>query len=391
MGANTFTEVVADFMRQRGVTGRGLAGMVPYNAGGMSKILSGSRRCPPGVAARIDDILDAHGDIKRAAAAAPESPPGAEKTRHALEDALAAGAAPAAVLDGWDDLVTRHGYRTRDTPSPVLLDDLVSDLADLRLAIGRHRSASALSRLAVSAAHMSGLVVLTLIKAGDRHAWRRWSRTARHAAGEVGDRTVLSWVIAQEAYGWYYADDMRGALTAARAAQDTSPAGVGAALAAALEMRACAATGDRAGAGRAYTAAEQALSGLTGGQLAATAFGYSESQLRFHAGSAWVTLGDTAAATEAASRAIELCTPGDYTDLALSRLDLAACHAINGDPDAAIAYAAETLRALDPARRLGIISERARGLLASLPPAARSLPEARDVRELLEEPKELST
>lgn len=41
------------------------------------------------------------------------------------------------------------------------------------------------------------------IKAGDRHAWRRWSRTARHAAGEVGDRAVLSWVIAQEAYGWY--------------------------------------------------------------------------------------------------------------------------------------------------------------------------------------------
>lgn len=183
---------------------------------------------------------------------------------------------------------------------------------------------------------------------------------------------------------------MRGALTAARAARDARPAGVGAALAAALEMRACAAIGDRAGAGRAYTAAEQALSGLADGQLGATAFGYSESQLRFHAGSAWVSLGDTAVAAEAASRAIELCTPSDYTDLALSRLDLAACYAIDGDQHAAIAYAAETLRALDPARRLGIISERARGLLESLPSAARSIPEARDVRGLLEEPKELS-
>lgn len=173
MGATTFTEVVADCMHQRGVTGRGLASMVPYNAGGMSKILSGNRRCPPDVAARIDDILNAHGDIKRAAADSPESPPSMEKTRRALEDALGAGAASPAVLDGWDDLVARHGYRTRDTPSPALLNDLVSDLADLRLAIGRHRSASALSRLAMSAAQMSGLVVLTLIKCQRPSACRR--------------------------------------------------------------------------------------------------------------------------------------------------------------------------------------------------------------------------
>lgn len=392
MAATSFTEVVADFMARRGITGRGLAGMIPYNPGGMSRILSGQRRCPPDVAARIDDLLGADGAIKRAAAAAPEPPPDAERIRRSLEDALSDGAAPPAVLDDWDATVARHGYRTRDTPSPLLLADLTADLADLRLAIGRHRSASALPRLAVTASQISGLVVLTLIKAGDRQAWRRWARTARHAASQGDDTAVLSWVIAQEAYGWYYARDMQEAIATARAAQDTGHrAGVGAALAAALEMRACAFTGDRAGASRAYAAAEQALAGLTGDQLAASAFGYSESQLRFHAGSAWVTLGDTTAAAEAATRAIELCAPGDYTDWALSRLDLAACHAIDGDADSAIAYAAETLRALDPPRRLGIISDRARDLLASLPAAARTLPAARDVGGLLEEPKEIVT
>lgn len=386
-----FTDLVTRLMDEQDVSLRELSRRTSYDSGGLSRVVNGARRCPPALARAIGDALGARDDVIAAAAAAPEPAPDAEKIRRSLEDALADGMMSAAVLDDWDAQVARHGLRTRDTPSPLLFADLIADLADLRLAITRHRSAAALPRLSRNAASMSGLVVLTLIKAGDRQAWRRWGRTARHAAAESGDQAVLSWATAQEAYGWYYAGDMREAVASARAAQDiTGGSGVGAALAAALEMRAHAVTGDRPAAGRAYTAAESALAGLEAEQLASSAFGYSESQLRFHAGSAWVTLGDTAAAAEAAERAIELCAPGDYTDWALSRLDLATCHAIDGDLDTALGEAAETLRALDPPRRLGIISDRARGLLGSLPAAARTFPAARDVRELIEEQREVT-
>jgi tetratricopeptide (TPR) repeat protein len=383
--AGDFTDLVERLMRERGISGRELAKRVPYDSGGMTRIISGERRCPPDIARKIDEILDAHETIIKAAAAAPQPPAGAEKVRRSLEDALADGAMPASMLDDWETSVTRYGYRTRDTASPALLADITADLADLRLAISRHRSASALPRLASLAARMCGLMCLTLIKGGDRQAWRRWGRTARHAAGEADDTGLLSWAIAQESYGWFYAGDMREAVAAARAAQAvTAGTGVGAALAAALEMRAHVATGDRDDARAAHDRAENALSGLVGRELDVSAFGYTEAHLRFHSGSAWTILRDTAAALEATQRALDLCTPADFTDWALTRLDRAACMAIDGDAEAALGYAAETLQSLDSPRRVGIISDRGRKLLAAIPPQACSLPAARDFRRLLE-------
>jgi hypothetical protein len=228
--AGAFTDLVERLMRERGISARELARLAPYDPGGMHRIISGQRRCPPSVARAIDEALEAEGTVIAAAAAAPEPRPDTEKARRALDDALADGMMSPVLLDDWDASVARYGHRTRDTAAPVLLADLTADLADLRLAITRHRSASALPRLAIVAARMSGLITLTLIKTGDRQAWRRWSRTARHAAAEGGSPAVMSWVIAQECYGWYYAGDMREAAACARAAQATAHAGVGAAL-----------------------------------------------------------------------------------------------------------------------------------------------------------------
>lgn len=387
--AGSFTDLVEGLLRERGITGRELARMLPYDPGGMSKIISGQRRCPPHLARAMDEALAADGAVIAAAAAASEPPPDSERVRRALEDALADGMMSPGLLADWDASVARYGYRTRDTAAPLLLADLTADLADLRLAITRHRSASALPRLALVGARMSGLVCLTLIKAGDRQAWRRWGRTARHAATEAGEPAALSWAIAQESYGWYYAGDMAEAVATATAAREAGRhSGVGPALAAALEMRAHAATGNRDAARSAHDAAETALAGLSGDELAVSAFGYTAAQLAFHAGSAWTTLRDAAAGLAATGRALELCAPGDYADWALARLDRAACMAIAGDAAAALGYAAQTLQALDSPRRQGIISDRGRELLALLPAPARSLPAARDVRGLLEEARE---
>jgi tetratricopeptide (TPR) repeat protein len=381
-----FTELTRRLMDDRGISVRRLAELVHYDDGGMSKILRGLQSCPPYLARAMDDALGAGGAITAAAARAPAPPPDTEKARRALEAALAGGMMSAGLLAGWEASADRYGYRTRDTPSPVLLADLTGDLQDLRLAMERHRSASALPRLALVAARMSGLVCLVLIRAGDRQAFRRWGRTARHAAVEAADGTAQSWAMAQEAYGYYYADDMPAAIACARGALEAArhPC-VGGALAAALEMRAHAAMGDAASARRALHEAERIHARLSGPDVAASAFGYGESQLRFHAGDALTRLGDTAAARPVLEKALRLCAPDDYTDRSLVLLDLAACIAADGDWDAALTAASRVLENLDAARLQGIIAGRARELLAAVPAPARALPVARGFRDLLDD------
>lgn len=381
-----FTEVVRSLMSERGVSVRGLAAQVRYDQGGLSKIIAGRRRCPPTLARLIDDALSADGVVIAAAAAAPEPPADAEHVRRALEDALADGMMSDGLLSEWEDSTAGYGYRTRDTPSPLLLAGLTADLAELRLVIGRHRSASALPRLTRTAAHMSGLVCLTLIKAGDRQSWRRWGRTARHAAAESADLSALTWATAQEAYGYYYAGDMPGAVACSRSALGVpSSPSVGAVLAAALEMRAHAVMGDAPATMTALRVAEQIHGQLTGPDLAASAFGYAESQFRFHVGDALTRLGDTTAARAELERALELCGPDDYTDWAMIRLNRAACMARDGDAEAGLGYATVTLLALEGPKRQGIINGHGRELLTALTPAQRSSQAARDFRALLED------
>jgi transcriptional regulator with XRE-family HTH domain len=308
-----------------------------------------------------------------------------ELLRQGLNDSLGAGTLAAASLDEWERTVADHGRATRDLPASVLLSDLSTDLAELKQALDRYRSASALRRLTRVAAQMAGLMCLTLCKLDDRPSFRRWVRTARLAAHEAADQSTQSWILAQEAYGLYYGADLRQAVDVARQAQDIAgkTPNVGAALAAALEARACAAMGlareTRAALGR----AEDILSHLEGEELLPSAFGYNEAQLRFHEGSAYTLLHDVKAALQAQARALELCASGDYMDWAMTRLDRASCLALTGDSAFALSYAAETLGSLTEPQRRGIITVRGYQILKSLPTPQRALPGAHDLRDLL--------
>ncbi len=308
-----------------------------------------------------------------------------ELLRQGLTDSLGAGTLAGASLDEWERTVTGHGRATRDHPASVLLGDLSADLAELKHALDRYRSASALRRLTRVAAHLAGLMCLTFCNLDDRPAFRRWARTARLAAYEAADQSTQSWVLAQEAYGLYYGADLRQAADVARHAQDitrNTPV-VGAALAAALEARAHAAMGQHRETREALGTAEDILSHLEGEQLIPSAFGYNEAQLRFHEGSAYTLLHDVKAALKAQARALELCAPGNYTDWAMTRLDRASCLALAGDPAFALSYAAETLGSLTEPQRRGIITVRGYQILKGLPTPQRALPGAHDLRDLL--------
>lgn len=319
----------------------------------------------------------------------------AEQIRRSLDDVLSEGAMAEASLDEWELTVTRHGRASRDRAASELLDDLCADLIELQQAVRRHRSASALRRLSRVAAQMSGLICLTLCKLDQTSAFRQWARTARLAAHEAGDPETLSWVLAQEAYGHFYGSDTAYAIDVAQQAQSVvkGPC-VGAALAAALEARAHAVMQMSDVACAALGRAQNNLSGLEEDMLLPSAFGYNEAQFRFHEGNVYTHLGNVESAFVATDRALELCTSGDYTDWALTRLDRASCLAISHDTAGSMNYAAATVIALSTEQRRGIITRRGLELLNSLPAREAKLPAARDFRELLtlpngrkEEPK----
>ncbi len=383
-----FGEELRRLLAERGISLRNTARQVECSPGYLSNVASGRKPLTPSLATRLDRVLST-GDrlIAYALCSGREyaSEPNIDLVRRGLDNALSEGTMGQAALDDWERTVIRYGRATRDRPAGGLLDDISTDLAELKLTLQRHRSASALRQLTRITAQMSGLMALLLVKLGDRRSFHGWARTARLAASEAGDPVTLSWVLAQESYGHYYSSDFREAAEVAYHAQDivrTSPC-VGAALAAALEGRAQAAMGHRQEARAALARAEDILSHLRGDELAPSAFGYNEGQLRFHEGSAYTMLHDARSAFRAQARALELCPPGDYTDWAMTRLDRAICLAYDGDMSAALSYAMETFVGLTESQRRGIITLRGYDLLNSLPAQQDALDEARDFRELL--------
>ncbi|HXP19102.1 MAG TPA: helix-turn-helix transcriptional regulator [Streptosporangiaceae bacterium] len=414
--------------RAAGLSQEALARLAEYSRSTVANVETGRQRVPRGFWARCDaalgtgtalvrgydDVVAAarRGEARAAVAArraraisgdaagsgesvtadvAPvvvDGPAGAdhlEALRLRLGGVLGEGAVSATSLDAWDQAVVDHGRATRYRPPGELLLEVGADLAQLEGVIRRTRSPASLRRLARVAGQLSGLVCLLLVKGDERDAFGRWVRTARTSAGESGDAVVLSWVLAQEAYGHYYSGDLREAVSVARHAQALVPRSPSAAavLAAALEARAHAVRGDVRETRNALARAETGLGALEPGSLTASAFGYSESQFRFHESSAYTRLGDTRSAVRAQDRALELCPPGDYTDRALSRLDRAACLAHDGDPVSAVAYAAGTMAGLRQEQSQGIIALRCRELVHALPAKYQGSAAVSELRELL--------
>jgi transcriptional regulator with XRE-family HTH domain len=309
-----------------------------------------------------------------------------ESLRRAVQDALSEGAMTNASLDDWDQTVWRYGAATKHRSADLLLGDLTSDFVELKRVLTRCRSASAMRRLTRTAAHMSGLMCLTLIKLDERAAFRGWARTARIAAAEAGDPETRSWVLAQEAYGHYYSDELAEAVDVAREAQMVAmrqPC-VGSVLAAALEARAHAALGNAVETRRALQEAETILSGLNADGPGASAFGYNEAQLRFHESNALTHLGDIRAAWQAQDRALALVAPGDFMDEAFTQLDRAMCLAKGGDVATAVAHTTHTLLSLTAPQRTGIIGLRARQIVEALPLQTQGSVAVRELDDLLQ-------
>lgn len=151
-----------------------------------------------------------------------DDPDPVEARRRALHEFFADGGVSGASLDDWDMTVVHYAVAAKDREPSLLLADLVADFDELQSILSRCRSSSSLRRLTRVAAQLSGLTCLTLIKLEERQAFRRWARTARLAAAEVGDPATHAWVLAQEAYGHFYSRDLNEAVAVAQHAQEIS-------------------------------------------------------------------------------------------------------------------------------------------------------------------------
>jgi tetratricopeptide (TPR) repeat protein len=352
----------------------------------VSDLETGRRKPTPPIAAALDKALDAKGELIDLAAAPPGTPAleRAAVLQRGMTDTLSAGPMTDAGLEEWRFTVSRHGRATRYRPALEHLDELTADFADLQRLIKHRHPPPVRRQLTVAAAHMSGLVALTLLKLGDPGS-RDWWRTGRAAAAASEDRAAMSWMYAHEAYELYYAGNIEGAVELASRAQHLAgglPC-VGPALAAPLEARAHAVQGRRDEAAGALERAQVALDRLPTEERIPSAFGYSESQFRFHAGNAWTHLARTSQAKEQHARALELYPEFDQTDRALVHLDQAACLALDGQPAAAAAHAAETIIRLPADQRSTFIAYRAGQLIATVPDSERALPEVRSLSEML--------
>jgi tetratricopeptide (TPR) repeat protein len=287
-------------------------------------------------------------------------------------------------LEEWERIAIRYARATRDRPAGVLLGDISQDLAELSRLIRNQRTEATVRRLTRISAQMSGLMCLVFCLLDDRQSFRKWARTANLAGNEAGDPETLSWVLAQEAYGHYYSGDITEALDVARHGYEVvSVPCAGSALASALEARAYAVTGKEAETRGSLGRAEDILSQLDEDTQVPSAFGYNEASFRFHEGNAYTHLHDFKSAMRSQDRALELCAPGNYADWAMTRLDRAQCLIYAGDTTSGLKYANDTITAIAPGQRRGIIALRGREIVGTLSDNQKKLPEARNFKELL--------
>ncbi|MFF5304784.1 helix-turn-helix domain-containing protein [Streptomyces sp. NPDC013161] len=345
----------------------------------------------PVVAAALDQALGAGGELMAAADVRPGASPleRADALQVGVHEALASGPMTDATLDEWDYTVARHGRATRYRAEADLLNDLLANFQDLRILLARRHPPEARKRLHVAAARMSGLMALTLLKLGDDRA-QGWWRTGRAAAAAADDRATLSWIYAHEAYQQYYNGDLPGAIDLAVRSQQLAgglPC-VGPALAAPLEARAYALLGSGDKTRTALESAEAALGRLPEEDRIGSAFGYSQSQLHFHAGNACTHLGETQRAREELAQAAELYPADDLTDRALIHLDEAMCLAVEGDPAAAAVQAMHTIVAMPVQHRSALIRSRAREIAVKVH-GAQGTAEVQALREVLALPEGL--
>lgn len=243
-----------------------------------------------------------------------------------------------------------------------------ADLNLLKDVLNRPHPAHARAELARTTAGITGLVAIVQHDRGDQRDAYRWFSTAEKAARESGDSRMAAWILARHAMvPLNYGAPQEAAKLAQRARVEAgdSPTAA-AALAAAVQARALAASGDRGGAAQAVQDVRDLAERLNSAESADTWFGYPLQKHHVHLSQAYTLLGDTTAAYTAQDDALDLTDSPSVMVRALLAMDTAACLRVDGDSPAAADMAAGVFERLPVSYREGLVRSRAEALHRTL-------------------------
>jgi transcriptional regulator with XRE-family HTH domain len=383
-----FGTELARLMAARGLGVRELARLVPCNPGHISNLRSGKASASPELAARLDGVLGAGGELLALVRA-----PGHRRTETAVaaDDEIAAlelaRRVEASDVGGGtvkrlelivDDLAIAYPA-TR--PADLLIRvrthlGYVRRLLDARATLSEHHC------LLVTGGWLSLLAATCLIDLHSDHAAEAYLHTADQLAGETGQPDLAAWVLETRAWQALTAGEFRRAAVLSQGAQLAAPHASSAHLqAVAQEGRAWARAGDGTETRRALTRLETLVSPLPVPDRPEHHYRYDPPKSQAYVATTLAWVGDAAAEeiTRQVLAAIEApsVAPPRPRRAALARLDLALVLTASGENDEAAAAALQAVRSgrlapVDGRRVQDII----RAVAASEAPGVRELVEA---------------
>jgi hypothetical protein len=384
-----FGTELARLMAARGVGVRELARLVPCNPGHVSNLRTGRDRASAELAARLDEVLGAGGELLALVPAPGRRLPstvgsGADDEIAALELARRAEASDVScgTVERLELIVDDLAIAYPATPAADLLIRVrthlgyVGRLLDARATLSQHR------RLLVTGGWLSLLAATCLIDLHSDHAAEAYLRTASQFATETGQPDLTAWVLETRAWQALTAGDFRRAAEISQAAQLTAPHASSAHLqAVAQEGRAWARVGDAAETRRALTRLEMLVSPLPVPDRPEHHYRYDPPKSEAYVATTLAWIGDPAAERITREVLATIEAPGTAPPrprrAALARLDLALVLSASGKDDEAAAMALEAvlsgrLAPVDGRRVRDII----RAVTASRAPGAGELAEA---------------
>lgn len=312
-----------------------------------------------------------------------------EHTRQGLEHLLP-GDVGERDLDEWERTVDVYGVEIGAEAPTVMLQHLLTDIAEVHTLLAGRTPLPAQRRLLRVAAQLSVLTAVTIIATGAPQAGRRWWRTARRLAEQVGDVELEAFVAGQQAIlalycGYNHQQVIELADTA------ISPSGrdlicAGAAAATAARAQALSALGRPDEAGQALDRLRFLLDHLPDQVTAPTAtwFAYPEYKLRHVESYVNTRLGRTRQAAAAQDAAVAVYPASKYRGLSQVQLHRAACMIMDGYVEEGITHATTILQGLPTdLRHDALVSNLAHAALTAVPAPARTLAPVADYRHLL--------
>lgn len=380
--------VLRTLMDERSLSAIALARQVPCDKALISRYRNGSQAPSARMARRLDDVLDAGGQLAelarhpaRAAAAAPDAALDDEIAALELARRAAASEVGAATVERLEQVADSLAVAYPSTPPGVLLPRVrrhlgyVTQLVDVRSTLGERR------RLMVTGGWLSLLAATCAVDLGQRDAATAHLATAAQLAHEADHPEIAAWALETRAWQVLTDGDYRQAVGLARAAQRVAPAGSSALIqATAQEGRAWARLGDGRETLRALSRTEALVSPLPMPDDPEHHFRYDPAKQHAYVATTLAWIGDPGAEGHARQVLARLDSTSDGAPrprrAASARLDLALTLAGTDrvDEAAGTALDAVTSRLLVPSNYW-----RATEVIAAV--EARAEPEARGLRE----------